>query len=37
MGLPFTLLKQDREASILCYMGVAFVGNEKFLLRIEGL
>ncbi len=37
MGLPFTLPKQDPVASILCYMGVAFVGNEEFLLRTEGL
>jgi hypothetical protein len=37
MGLPFTLPKQDPIASILCYTGVAFVGNEEFLLRTEGL
>jgi hypothetical protein len=37
MGLPFTLPKQDPVAFILCYMGVAFVGNEEFLLRTESL
>jgi hypothetical protein len=37
LGLPFTLPKQDPVASILCYMGVAFVGNEELLLRTEGL